>query len=64
MHARHPGGHPAVEPLVFDGTLHPKLATVSVANADTKPEDGPGPLTLAEMPEETAEPEESSAEPT
>jgi len=28
---------PAMEPLVFDGNLHPRLATVSVANDDTKP---------------------------
>jgi hypothetical protein len=31
---------PAMEPLVFDGNLHPRPATVSVANADTKPMDG------------------------
>ena len=28
----------AMEPLVFDGNFHPRQATVSVTNADTKPE--------------------------
>jgi hypothetical protein len=39
MHARHPGGSFRHEPLVSDENLHPTLATVSVANADTKPTD-------------------------
>jgi hypothetical protein len=41
--------HPAEEPLVFDGNLYPSLATVSVANADTKPEDGRNPAHSASL---------------
>jgi hypothetical protein len=43
--------HPAKEPLVFDGNLYPSLATVSVANADTKPEDGHNPAQTAHFAE-------------
>src|SRR5580658_5332706 len=43
MHARHPGGSSRMEPLVFDGNLHPRLATVTVANNETKPENGYNP---------------------
>ena len=56
-------GLPAMEPRVFDGNLHPRLATVS-ANADTKSEDGhTPPRPSLHQQEEAAEPEESWEEP-
>jgi hypothetical protein len=43
MHATPLADRPAMQPLVFDRNLNPRLATVSVANDDTKPEDGHNP---------------------